>query len=270
MEMNTLRIASRITALAGLALVFTTAPAVLAQETTDIGYVDQNALSAIPTFTAAKKQIDAYGADLQKSYIARARGASPAEQQRLSAEFQQKIADKQRQLLGPIFSRAQVAIASVASSHNLSIVVDKQIIIVGGQDITGPVRDLLTGVGEPVPPVNTPPPSSVGYVDQAAIDALPSMKSAADDFQKFKATQDQQTSVKFKAAKTQADRDAILKDYQKTLTDKQNQTLKPLVDKTRDAMASVAQKKGLVLVVDRSNIIYGGTDITADVTSALK
>jgi len=76
--------------------------------------------------------------------------------------------------------------------------------------------------------------------------------------------------VKFKAAKTQADRDAIMKDYQKALADKQTQTLKPLVDKTRDAMTSVAQKRGLILVIDRGSVIYGGTDITADVTSALK
>jgi outer membrane protein len=268
--MKSLRMFSRFAALAGLAVVLASAPAVLAADTPDIGFVDQAALSAIPAFTAAKRQLDAYGSDLQKQYIARARGASPAEQQRLGAEFQSKIADKQRQVLGPIFARAQVAIASVASSKNLSIVVDKQIMIVGGQDITSAVRDLLTGVGEPVPPVNTPPPSTVGYVDQTQIDAVPSIKSAAGDFAKFKAEQDQAAAAKFKTAKTQADRDAILKDYQKALTDKQNQTLKPLVDKTRDAMSSVAQKRGLILVIDRGNVIYGGTDITADVTSALK
>ena len=268
--MKNSRFASRLAALAGLALALVAAPAVLAADNSDIGFVDQGALSAIPTFVAAKRQIDAYGTDLQKQYMARAHNASQAEQQRLSGEFQQKIADKQRQVLGPLFSRAQVAIASVASSKNLSIVVDKQIVIVGGQDITGSVRDLLTGVGEPVPPVNTPPPSSVGYVDQTQIDALPSIKAASADFQKFKATQDQQTAAKFKSAKTQADRDAIMKDYQKTLSDKQTQTLKPLIDKTRDAMTSVAQKRGLILVIDRANVIYGGADITADVTSALK
>ena len=132
------------------------------------------------------------------------------------------------------------------------------------------VRDLLSGAGDPVPPVNTPPPSTVGYVDQTQIDALPSIKSATDEFVKFKATQDQAAAAKFKAAKTQADRDAIMKDYQKTLSDKQTAVLKPLVDKTKSAIASVAQSKGLVLVIDRGNIIYGGTDITADVTSKLK
>ena len=261
---------NRIAALVGLALILSSTPAVLADDTTEIGYVDQAALSALPQFTAARAQLDSYGANLQKQYIARARNASQSEQQRLSGEFQQQIADKQRQVLGPIFSRAQIAIASVASSKNLSIVVDKQIIIVGGTDITQAVKDLLTGVGDPVPPVNTPPPSTVGYVDQTQIDAIPAIKAAATDFQKFKADQDQQAAAKFRSAKTQADRDAIMTAYQKALTDKQNQTLKPLVDKTEAAMASVAQKRGLTLVVDRGNVIYGGTDITADVTSALK
>ena len=203
--------------------------------------------------------------------MARARGASHSEQQRLSAEFQSKIADKQRQVLGPLFARAQVAIASVASSKNLTVVVDKQIMIVGGVDITNAVRDLLTGVGR----------SRAAGQHAAAVDRrlrrpaadrrdAGDQERAATDFQKFKATEDQQAAVKFKSAKTPAERDAIMKDYQKTLTDKQNQTLKPLGDKTRAAMASVAQKRGLILVIDRGNIIYGGTDITADVTSALK
>ena len=255
---------------AALACALLATGAARAADSTGIGYVDQAALSALPAFADAKRTFDAYGADLQKTYLARARNASAAEQQRLSQEFQSKMADKQRSLLGPLFGRAQVAIASVASSKNLSIVVDKQIMIVGGSDITSDVRALLAGPGDPVPPVTGPPPSTVGYVDQTAIDALPSIKSASDEFAKFKATEDQQTAVRFKAAKTQADKDAVLKDYQKVLLDKQNQTLKPLVEKTTAAMADVAHKRGLVLVIDRTNVIYGGTDITADVTSALK
>jgi Skp family chaperone for outer membrane proteins len=35
-------------------------------------------------------------------------------------------------------------------------------------------------------------------------------------------------------------------------------------------MAKVAQQKHLILVVDRSDVIYGGTDITQDVQNALK
>jgi hypothetical protein len=35
-------------------------------------------------------------------------------------------------------------------------------------------------------------------------------------------------------------------------------------------MAKVAAQKHLILVVDRSDVIYGGADITSDVQNALK
>ena len=268
--MITTRFSTRFLALGVVAASLLAVPAALADDLADIGFVDQSQLSALPAFTQADRQMQTYGANLQRQYIGRARGASQAQQQVLAQQFQAQIAAKQRTVLGPLFHKAQVAIASVASSKNLSIVIDKRIIIYGGQDITPDVRDLLTGAGDPVPPVNTPPPSSVGYVDQAQVDALPSIKSAADDFARQKADADRQTAGKLRAAKTDADRTAILKDYQKTLQDKQASTIKPLIDKTKNAMSDVAHKRNLVLVVDRSNVIYGGTDITADVTAELK
>jgi outer membrane protein len=246
------------------------APATGATDVTDIGSLDQAALAALPSFQAANKQLDDYGNALRKQYVGRAQHASQGDQQKLAAEFQSKMGDRQRQLFGPLFSKAQVAIASVASSKNLSVVVDKRIVVFGGQDITGNVRALLTSIGDPVPPVSTPPPSKVGYVDQATIDQTPKVKAATDEFVKFKTDQEKVASDKLKTAKTDADRDAILKDYRKTLDDKQNQTLKPVVDSTRSAISDVAKSKGLILVVDKGNIVFGGTDITKDVTEKLK
>ena len=269
--MNHLFTRGRAAALAfalGAAIVAT--PAIGATDVIDIGSLDQAALAAMPSFQAANRQLNDYGATLQKQYVGRAQHASQADQQKLAAEFQSKMADKQRQLFGPLFAKAQVAIASVASSKNLSVVVDKRIVIFGGQDITGNVRDLLSSVGDPVPPVSTPPPSKVGYVDQSAIDQTPKVKAATDDFLKFKADQDKVAGDKLKTAKTDADRDAILKDYRKTLDDRQNQTLKPMVDSTRAAIGDVAKSKGLILVVDKGNIVFGGSDITKDVTDKLK
>lgn len=261
----------RLAALAFAAgVAFFATPAVGGTDVTDIGAIDQNALASLPAFQSANKQLNDYGTSLQKQYLGRASHASQSEQQRLAAEFQGKMADKQRQLMAPLVQKAQVAVASVASSRNLSVVIDKRIVIYGGQDITGPVRDLLSGPADPVPPVSSPPPSSVGFVDQQSIDQTPKVKAATDQFLKFKADQDKATGDKLKGAKTDADRDAILKGYRKTLDDKQNATLKPMVDSTRDAISQVAKAKGLVLVVDRGNVIYGGTDITADVTAKLK
>jgi outer membrane protein len=252
----------------GVAVVAT--PAIGATDVTDIGSLDQGALAALPSFQAANKQLTDYGNGLRGQYIRRAQHASQAEQARLGNEFQQKMADKQRQLFGPLFQKAQVAIASVASSKNLSVVVDKRIVVFGGQDITPNVRQLLTGIGDPVPPSSTPPPSKVGYVDQSAIDQTAKVKAATDDFSKFKNDQDRAAQDKLKTAKTDADRDAILKDYRKTLDDKQKTTLQPVVDQTRNAMSDVAKSKGLILVVDKGNIVFGGTDITKDVVDKLK
>jgi outer membrane protein len=269
--MNLHVVRGRVAALAfGVGIAVLATPAIGATDVTDIGSIDQNALAALPAFQSANKQLGDYGASLQKQYMARAAHASQADQQKLAAEFQGKMADKQRSLLGPLFQKAQVAIASVASSRNLGVVIDKRIVIYGGEDITGPVRDLLSRPSDPVAPVSTPPPSSVGYVDQQAIDQTPKVKAATDAFLKFKSDEDKTAGDKLKGAKNDADRDAILKDYRKTLDDKQNQTLKPMVDQTRGAISDVAMAKGLVLVVDRGDIIYGGTDITADVTAKLK
>jgi len=247
------------------------APATLAADVTDIGFVDQAALASIPPFTSANRQLASYKATLDRQFAHEMKGVhDPNVQARIAQEFQNKLAERQRQVFGPLFQRAQVAIASVASSKNLSVIVDKRIMIYGGQDVTASVLDLLSGPGDPIPPVNTPPPSSVGYVDQSQIDAIPKLKAANDDFQKYQADQQAQAQTKLKAAKSDADRQAILKDYQSALADKQKQEIAPLVDQTRSAIADIAKKRGLLLVIDRSNLIYGGTDITNDVTSALK
>jgi outer membrane protein len=259
-------------ALAALVLSATLlAPAALAADVTDIGYVDQAALANIPSFTSANQQLAGYKSGLDKQFAKRMRGIRDQNvQARIAQEFQNKLAQRQRDLFGPLFERARVAIASVASSKNLSVIVDKRIMIFGGQDVTSSVIDLLNGPGDPIPPVNTPPPSSVGFVDQGQIDAIPKLKSANDDFAKFQADQQQQAQAKMKNAKNDADRQQILKDYQSALADRQKQTIQPLVDQTRSIISDVAKKKGLLLVIDRSNLIYGGTDITSDVTSQFK
>jgi outer membrane protein len=259
--------AAGVLALAGAALT----PATLAADVTDIGFLDQAALAAVPAFLHASQEMQSFKETLDRQFAERMRAARDQQSQaRVAAEFQDKLTAKQREVLGPLFARARVAIASVASSKNLSVIVDKRIIIVGGQDVTKNVVDLLNGPSAPIPPVSTPPPSSVGYVDQAQIDQVPKIKSANDEFAKFQTDQQQQAQQKFKAAKNDQARQQILKDYQQTLADKQKQSIAPLVDRTRGAIADVAKKRGLLLVIDRSNLIYGGTDITSDVTSELK
>ncbi|MBV8655927.1 MAG: OmpH family outer membrane protein, partial [Candidatus Eremiobacteraeota bacterium] len=66
-----------------------------------------------------------------------------------------------------------------------------------------------------------------------------------------------------------AERKQIYQDFNKALADKQEQLLNPLVEQTKNATAAAAQKRNVLLVVDRADVIYGGTDITADVQNEL-
>ena len=260
-----------LAALAAFVAVATFAPATLAADLSDIGFIDQAALSNISSFQAANRDLAGYKAQLDREFAQRMRGVKDSNTQaRIAQEFQNRMADRQRQLMGPLFQRAQVAIASVASSKNLSVIVDKRIIVFGGQDVTRNVIDLLSGPGDPIPPVTTPPPSSVGYVDQQQIDAVPKIKAVNDEFIKFSNDEQSKAQQAMRAAKSDDERRKILQDARKAIADKQAQLIAPLVQQTRDAIASVARKRGLILVIDRSNLIFGGLDITSDVTSALK
>jgi outer membrane protein len=118
--------------------------------------------------------------------------------------------------------------------------------------------------------VSTPPPSRVGFVDQTQIDAVPKIAAAQQNFVKYQADQQHAAQDKMKSARTDADRSKIMTDYQTAIDSQQKSTLQPVVDQTRNVIADVAKKKNLILVIDRGNIIYGGTDITTDVTAALK
>jgi outer membrane protein len=252
-------------------LAFAGAPQVLAADVTDIGMIDQAAIANTPAFQNANRQFTAFRAGLQKEFEQRARKAkSQQDQQKLAAEFQSRLQNRQRELFGPLFQAAQVAIASIASSKSLSVVVDKRIVIVGGQDITRNVVDLLNSPGSPVPPVSTPPPSSVGWVDQGQIDQLDQFKKAQDEYLKFADDQRKAAQDKLKGTKSDTERTKIYADYQHALDQKRDQLVTPLVNQTRSAIEQVARKKGLVLVIDRNNLIFGGTDVTADVLAILK
>jgi len=258
------------TLLATAALASVIAPAAIAADLTDVGFLDQSAVGSLPQFARANAQLAQYKSQLDSQFAAAMRGArSDADKQRVSLQFQQQFADKQREVVGPLFQRAQLAIAQVAGSKNLSVVVDKRIVVYGGQDITKDVTGALQSSQALTPPSASPPPSSIGYVDQTALDGSTKVKDAADQLQKYQTDEQKAYSGKLQAAKTDIDKQAVLAEYNKALQDKKDALLKPLVDQTKSATADAAKKHSLLLVIDRADIIYGGTDITKDVQDTL-
>ena len=258
------------TAIATAALALLIAPGAIAADLADVGFLDQAAVGSLPAFQSANAQLGQYKALLDQQYARAMRGAkTDADKQRITLQFQQQFSDKQRELVGPLFTRAQLAIAQVSSTKNLSIIVDKRIVVYGGQDITKDVMSALAGSAAISPPSATPAPSDIGFVDQTALDSTPKIKSASDEMAQYADSQRKIYSQKMSDAKTDADKQQVAKDFNKTLQDKQNSLVQPIVDQTKSVTAQVAQKKGLILVVDRGDVVFGGTDITQDVQNAL-
>ncbi len=242
----------------------------IAADLTDVGYIDQADLANLPVFVAANRQLGNYQNQLNAAYSAQIKHArTDADKQQVTMESQQEYTDKQREIIGPLFQRAQLAIAAVSATRNLSIVVDKRVVIYGGQDITKDVEAVFTSPQAIQPPAATPSPSEIGYVDQSVLDGVPKVQTANSTMQQFETTQRQIYAAKIAQARSPGERQQLLVQFNKTVSDKQDQLLKPLVDQTRSATAEVAGKKNLLLVIDKADVIYGGTDITADVQNDL-
>ena len=251
--------------------IITAAPGAIAADLSGVGYLDQAAVGSLPQFQSANAQVAAYKAQLDQQFAAAMRDAkTDADKQRVQQEFQQRFVDKQQEVLGPLFARAQGAIAQVTDKQKLSVIVDKRIVIYGGTDITQPVIALFKSSQAIEPPSATPPPSAIGFVDQTTIDQTATVRKANDAFYQYASGQKQAAMTKMKAAQTDPQaQQHIFSAYQNSLNAEQSKMLKPIADQVKSAMASVARKDNLILVVDRSDIIYGGTDITADVQNAL-
>ncbi|HTA55542.1 MAG TPA: OmpH family outer membrane protein [Candidatus Acidoferrales bacterium] len=242
----------------------------IAADLTDVGYVDQADVANLPVFVNANRQLASYKSQLDGQFNAQVKHVkTDAERQQLALQFQQQLQDKQREIVGPLLQRAQLAIAAVSSTRNLSVVVDKRIVIYGGQDITRDVEAVFTSPQAITPPVATPPPSEIGFVDQTVLDGVPKVQTANSAMNQFETTQRQVYAARMAQARSSSEKQQILQQFNKTVADKQDQLLKPLVDQTRSATSAVARKKNLVLVVDKADVISGGTDITADVQNEL-
>jgi outer membrane protein len=255
---------------AAIVLSNVVAPIATAADLTDVGYVDQADVANLPVFVNANRALASYKSQLDAQYNNQVRRArSDAQRQQITMQFQQQFNDKQREIVGPLLQRAQLAIAAVSASRNISVVVDKRIVIYGGQDITKDVEAVFSSSQAIQPPSATPPPSEIGFVDQTVLDGIPKVQTANNTMNQFETTQRQIYSAKIAQARSDGDKQQILQQYNKLVSDKQDELLKPLVDQTKRATADVARKKNLLLVVDRADVVYGGTDITADVQNAL-
>ena len=66
------------------------------------------------------------------------------------------------------------------------------------------------------------------------------------------------------------EKERYYKQLQERLANKEKDLMDPLLKDINDTIKKIADKKGLKVVVDKSTVVYGGTDITDEVAKALQ
>lgn len=117
---------------------------------------------------------------------------------------------------------------------------------------------------------NAAPTSDIGVVDQRqvisnngtlALDYQKKIKTLADEMQKDFDTKS--------AGMSDEEKEKLFADMQQQFNQKRMAVEKETEETVTNAVKSVASKRGLSLVVDKAAVIYGGTDITKDVSDSL-
>ncbi|MBO5244762.1 MAG: OmpH family outer membrane protein [Selenomonadales bacterium] len=109
------------------------------------------------------------------------------------------------------------------------------------------------------------PASGVGVVDmQMLVAQHPDMATAQAELQT--AVKEAQKNFEAKAASmNNKEKQDYLAQLEKGLMVKEQSLMEPIMKKIEDAIKAVADKKGLSVVVGKDQVVYGGTDITAEV-----
>lgn len=110
----------------------------MAAPTSNIAVVDLR--KAVPENSAivenARKKMEAEVTKLQEEFEKESAGMNNQDKQALFLKFQQKMQEKQTELQGEMEKEVRESIKSVADGKSLSIVINKEVVLYGGNDIT--------------------------------------------------------------------------------------------------------------------------------------
>ena len=116
-----------------------------AASSVNVGVIDYNmVLSQHPEGENFQNQMNAAIAEVQKDFQEKSEGMTDQEKSDYYRQCQQRLAQKQQELMEPILKSVDDAIKKVADSKGLSVVIEKGAVVYGGTDITQDVISKLT------------------------------------------------------------------------------------------------------------------------------
>ena len=117
-----------------------------AASSSSVGTIDyQQVMAAHPDVQNLQGQMETAIADVKKEFDEKSAGMNDNEKADYYRQCQERLAQKQQELLDPIRNAVDAAIKKVADKKGLAVVIDKMAVIYGGQDITA---DVITELGK--------------------------------------------------------------------------------------------------------------------------
>ena len=111
-----------------------------AASSSSVGIIDyQQVMAAHPDVQNLQTQMETAINDVKKEFDEKSAGMSDQEKADYYRQCQERLAQKQQELLEPISNAVDNAIKKVADKKGLAVVIDKMAVIYGGQDITAEV-----------------------------------------------------------------------------------------------------------------------------------
>ena len=110
----------------------------------NVGVVDyRHIMSQHPNLQSANEQMQKAVTDAQKEFEEKSANMSDQEKANYYNQTQERLQVKQQELLDPIEKSVDDAVKKVADAKGLSVVLDKNTVVYGGQDITNDVVSRL-------------------------------------------------------------------------------------------------------------------------------
>jgi outer membrane protein len=133
-----------ILGLAG-ALLWRQVPAAMGQSFS-VGYVEmQRALDNHPRKVSSERALQEFFQAKQREFQERSKTMQPFQRQELDRQLQQQILEKRGELLGGLDKEIRAAVEQIAKQSNVTIVLDRSVVLFGGVDLTEAVIKFVKG-----------------------------------------------------------------------------------------------------------------------------
>ncbi|MHB2018486.1 MAG: OmpH/Skp family outer membrane protein [Candidatus Xenobia bacterium] len=247
---------------------------VLGTNSSTVAMIDPQEIYKLPEYVDLEKQIEGRVNDLKKKLEDEAKtGKSQADLQaenlKDQAELEQFRAEKQK----PLNDKVNAIIGEIAKQKGITVVLDKQIVVTGLQDITDDVKTRFENEKNVPTPSDSATPgdnSGVGYVNQETISTLKMFQDTQAELVKYYKQLGDELQRKLADKKLGAVEKGQLQElYSEKFQAKREELYGPLQDKVNSVISQVAKDQGLSLVLDTHQVMWGGKNITTDVISKL-